>query len=275
MRPVRFLKYYEKGSTLMAADQIAAALRAQGVDGRAIVPAELGAVERAIIVCIKTSRLPHLLAARRRGNLLVLDVQDTVCFKRRLKNRWLFAGMIFKNRRQLADFGSARRTDAVLYHQWDPRYTPHRAGERQLAVGYLGLRRSLRQFGRLPGVECVDDDYFTQAQRFNCHLSLRESERDRLYKPGTKVSTAAACHAALITTRDESAREMLGEDYPYYTAADPASVADALARARATLGGALWRDALERLGEVRERTRIERIARDYVDYFARLETAAG
>jgi len=50
---------------------------------------ELGEVPPGILVLIKTSRLDHLLRAKARGHRLVLDVQDTVVFKRRIKNKWL------------------------------------------------------------------------------------------------------------------------------------------------------------------------------------------
>ena len=49
----------------------------------------------------------YLYTVDRLRNRLVLDVQDTVVFKRRIKNRWLFDALIFKNGRQLADFARA------------------------------------------------------------------------------------------------------------------------------------------------------------------------
>lgn len=271
MRPVVFVKYYEKGSTIMGADQIAAALTAAGADARSLPVTEIGPVKDAILVFVKTSKLPDLWAARRGGNRLVLDVQDTVCFKRRIKNRRWFDGLIFKNRRQLADFGDPRRVGAVIYHQWDPRYRRHRAGESELRPAYLGLERSLAIYGQIPGVACVNGDYFERALDFNCHISMRETRRDWLYKPGTKIATAAGCGAGLITTRDESAVEMLGEDYPFYCEPTLEGVTAALERTRAALGGPEWRASREILEELRERTRIGRIAADYLELLTRLD----
>ena len=131
--PVAFVKYYEKGSTIMGADQIAEGLQARGWNARSIPVRELRGVRDGILVFIKTSRLDHLLLARARGNRLVLDVQDTVVFKRRVKNRWIFDALILKNRRQLDDFGRPGRLDRVIYHQWDPRYSPHQAPGDRLA----------------------------------------------------------------------------------------------------------------------------------------------
>ncbi|HKI03341.1 MAG TPA: hypothetical protein VKK31_15285 [Thermoanaerobaculia bacterium] len=261
--PVAFVKYYEKGSTVMGADQIAEGLAARGWNARSIPVRELRGIRRGILVFIKTSRLDHLLLARARGNRLALDVQDTVVFKRRIKNGWLFDALIFKNRRQLADFGRDDRLDRVIYHQWDPRYSLHQAPGDRLALGYLGLARSLELWGQLPGIEYVDDGYFDQAARFNCHFSIRLPGREFLYKPNCKVSTAAACGANLITTRDESTVELLGEDYPFYCDPEPASILAAIERARAAFGSAEWHAGLERMRAVRERTRIDRVLDDY------------
>jgi len=273
--PVAFVKYYEKGSTVMGADQIAEGLQARGWNARSIPVRELRGVRDGILVFIKTSRIDHLLLARARGNRLVLDVQDTVVFKRRVKNRWLFDALILKNRRQLADFGRPGRADRVIYHQWDPRYSIHQAPGDRLALGYLGLPRSLELWGQLPGVECLQDGYFDEAARFNCHLSIRRPGREFLYKPNCKVSTAAACGANLITTRDEATVELLGEDYPFYCEPEPESILAAIERARASFGSAEWHAGLERMRAVRDTTHLDRVLDDYETLFRDLAQPAG
>jgi hypothetical protein len=271
--PLAFVKYYDKGSTIMGADQIAAGLSERGWNARSIPAAELPSISGGVLVFIKTSRLDHLLLAKARGNRLVLDVQDTVVFKRRIKNRWLFDALIFKNRRQLADFARPERADCLIYHQWDPRYSAHQAPRDRLAIGYLGLSRSLALWGNLPGVEYVDDGYFEAAKRFNCHLSIREPGRELLYKPNCKVSTAAACEANLITTRDESTVELLGQDYPFYCEPERGSILAAIEHARAAFGSAEWRRGLERMRRVRELTRMDRVLDQYEALLRRLAPA--
>jgi len=271
MRPVYFVKYYDKGSTVMAGDQIAEALRARGCEAWSVYPDDVEDVRDAILVFIKTSRWWHLARARRNRNKTVLDVQDTVVFKRRIKNRLWFDGMIWKNRRQTEDFGRPGQLDRVIYHQWDPRYVVNRLPEGELAIGYFGLARSFRLWGRVPGVDCFDGDYFRRALDYNCHLSVREAGREFLYKPNCKVSTAAACAANLITTRDLSTLEFLGEDYPYYTrGASLDAVLEGVEKVRATFGGPEWRDGLERMRAVREATSIERVIDEYLRFFADL-----
>ena len=267
MRPIYFVKYYDKGSTVMAADQIAAALSSRGIAARSVYVRAIRDVHDAILVFIKTSRLDHLLRAKRNHNRLVLDVQDTVVFKRHIKNRWFFDALIFKNHRQLADFGRNGRPDRIIHHQWDERYAPHRAGESELKIGYFGLARSFAQWGELPEVACFDHDYFVRALDYNCHLSIREPGREFLYKPNCKVSTAAACGANLVTTVDVSTVEFLGDDYPYYCGQDRESILAAIDKARSTLRGPEWRRGLERMREVREITSMSRILDDYLELF--------
>lgn len=274
MRPVAFVKYYEKASTILRADQMADALRARGVSAVSIGVDDLPRLRDHIVVFIKTSRLDHLVGARRRRNLLLLDVHDTIVFKRRIKNRWLFDGLIFTHRRQLEDFGDRGRVCGVLPIHADPRFRPHSAGWATLKVAYLGDRRSLSFFGRLPSVACFESDFFAAAPRFNCHLSVREPGREQLYKPGIKVATAAACGALLITTRDCASRELLGEDYPYYTDPDVGAVVATIERASAELGGERWRSALDRLAGSRERTRLDHLAGEYLDFLAEVERGA-
>jgi hypothetical protein len=271
-RTILFVKYYDKSSTILGADQISEGLRARGVDARPVYPDDLTGVRDAVLVFIKTSKLHHLVAARARGNRTVLDVQDTVVFKGRIKNRALFDALIFKNERQLQDFGRPDHPDRVIYHQWDPRYLPNEAGDRELKVGYFGDRRSFPHWEKLPGVSFFSGDFFRSALAFNCHLSLREPGPDFLYKPNCKVSTAAACGANLVTTRDESAVELLGPDYPFYAEPTPEGFLAALEHARAAFGGPEWRSGLERMREIKERTRMDRILDEYLALFDMLET---
>ncbi len=84
------------------------------------------------------------------------------------------------------------------------------------------------------------------------------------------MSTAAACEAVLISNRDATTVELLGEDYPFYCDFDPASVRAAIEKARAGFGSAEWELALERLRAVRELTCFDRILDQYEDLIREL-----
>ena len=221
MRPVIFVKYYDKGSTVLGAHQMSDALRDLGAESYCVYGNELEAIRNSFLIFIKTSKAHHLAASRMRGNVLVLDIQDTLCFKRRIKNRRLFHGLIFRSQKTLDDYGTGNGSSRKIRQAWDPRYRPNRIGDAEFRLAYIGVPRSFIYWEQLPGVPCITEEwYFQEAVHYNCHISIRSSPRDILYKPTCKVTTAAVCNANLITTRDASTIELLGPDYPYYTERD-------------------------------------------------------
>lgn len=265
-----FVKYYQKGSTDIAADQMTAALTHRGIATRSLFADEIGAVRDAILIFIKRADLAHLLGARLRGNVVVVDVHDTVVFRRGVRYRPLWDGMIFRNERALLDFGRGRSGAVTIPHHWDDRYERNRAALDRLRLAYIGEPRSFPPgWEPIPGVEMVVDQWFARAPAFNAHLSLRRPGREMLYKPNMKVVTAAVCEAVLITTRDESALEHLGPGYPFYTGPERADVVAAIRSAEEAVGGADWQRALATLAEVKERTSLARITELYVDYLQR------
>jgi hypothetical protein len=277
-REVCFVKYYQKGSTDSAADQMTDALRRRGVAARSLFATEIGDVRDAVLVFIKRADLVDLLRGRLRGNVLVTDVHDTVVFKRGVRFAALYDGMIFRNQRACADFGRGRRGAVVIPHHWDERYRPHEAPLDRLRLAYIGEPRSFPPDWRLPGLEMVVTDWFARAPDFNAHLSVRRPGREMLYKPNMKVVTAAACAAVLLTTRDASAVEHLGEDYPFYCGATEPEVAAAIRAAEGQVGGPAWQRALDALAEVKRSTSLDRITDLYVEYLGRfgdLQTLTG
>ena len=60
---------------------------------------------------------------------------------------------------------------------------------------------------------------------YTCHYSVRpENDPQFLYKPNTKASVAAAVGANVIHSRDLSLKNLVPDDYPYYTDTDLESV---------------------------------------------------
>jgi hypothetical protein len=273
-REVCFVKYYQKGSTEIAADQMAAALKRRGLAARSLFAADIGNVRDAVLVFIKRADLADLLRGRALGNRLIADVHDTVVFRRGVRYSALYHGIIFRNQRAAQDFGQGRPGVVVIPHHWDDRYAPHRAPLDGLRLAYIGEPRSFPPDWELPAVEMVLDDWFARAPAFNAHLSVRRPGREMLYKPNMKVATAAACAAVLLTTRDASATEHLGADYPFYMGPTRADVVAAIQRAAGEVGGAAWQRAIAILAAVKERTSLDRITDRYLDYLQRFGAVA-
>lgn len=278
-RKVYFVKYWDKGSTAIGAEQMSEGLRRIGVDARSIYASELPGIRDSILVFVKRGNWPHLLRARLAGNRCVLDVQDQVVFRYWISHWPLYDAFIFRTRRQHRDFGRQVRwmgnlwaLSRTIYQHWDPRYRPHRVPEGELHVAYLGTTRSFALWGALPGVECLGpDEWFDRAPEFNAHLSIRVAKREWRYKPGAKVVTAAACDAVFLTTPDDASVELLGEDYPFYAGSTTAEgVGELVRRAADERGGPAWQDALERLRAIKADTTLERTARRYLELFREL-----
>ena len=79
----------------------------------------------------------------------------------------------------------------------------------------------------------------------------------------------AACAAVLLTTRDASAVESLGEDYPFYCGPTEAEVAAAIRAAEDQVGGTRWQQALGVLAEIKRETSLDHITGRYVEYLSR------
>lgn len=275
MKPIVFVKYFDKGSTVLGGHQMSDALTARGLESRTVYADEIKEIRDSILVFIKKADLRHLVRSRWQGNTTVLDVQDTLCHKRFLKFKPLYDGLIFRSQKPYDDFGSGNGRSTRIYLQWNAAYTRHQAPDDELRLVYLGDPRSFSYWHRLPEVPCVDQvGFFEEAKKYNCHISIRTDPRHVLYKPTCKVSTAAACSANLITTRDAGSLEVLGPDYPFYTDPDPAGIRRTIAYASKTLGGPVWEAALAKLREVRETHDLKRITSQYIAYLTRLVDAA-
>jgi hypothetical protein len=104
---------------------------------------------------------------------------------------------------------------------------------------------------------------------FNVHFNLRNSEtmpQAFKYKPITKVAFAAACvGSVIITVREDSVLEYPSmQSYPYYVnSVDQSAVYAMMQTVRNTYGGPVWKHALACLAEVRRRTTIEYITKEY------------
>src|ERR1044072_5076425 len=113
-REVCFVKYYQKGSTDIAADQMAVALRRRGVAARSIFAGELPGLRDGILAFVKRIDLIDLWRSKRAKNPIVLDVQDTVVFKRGIRYAAAWDGIIFRSLRALEDFGRGRAGAALI-----------------------------------------------------------------------------------------------------------------------------------------------------------------
>ena len=231
--------------------------------GARLLFADLGGTRNDTVVFVKEADRGLVLDAKDRGNRIILDVIDFYCYKKR---ECVFADLvdvlIVPNRACIEwyaeRFPAARF--AVIPHQWDHRIRG-KAQQYKFSAGYIGKGFNCTVTD-VPGVEKVflSDQQLAAAPRFNLHVALQpRGGLAPLLKPATKVSTAAAVGANVLTYRDPSVVELLGDDYPFYAEVDSAPMT-LIRMACEAFGGREWSRGREKMKEVRERTSLQAIA---------------
>lgn len=225
--------------------------------------ADLGGARNTDVVFVKEADRGLVLDAKDRGCRVILDVIDYYCYKAR---ECLFADLvdvlIIPNHASIAWYAERfpKARYAVIPHQWDYRIKGQ-AQQIRYAPGYIGKGFNFCTEGWDGATVFDSTKHLEAAPLFNLHLALqRRDERVALLKPATKVSTAAAVGANVLTYRDPSAVELLGPDYPFYVDSDQKA---AIRMARESFGGKDWKRGRERMKEVRERTSLQAVAALY------------
>lgn len=199
--------------------------------------------------------------AKADGCMVALDPVDFYCYPFRDQTpRPEVDLVVIPSRRAMKSYVSLfpRADYIVIPHQWD-----HRIGGEcrhdQFQPGYIGRHFNLNEELH---IEMVTEpaEMLQAVTRFNCHVTQRESAAEKLLKPATKVATAAAVGAVVLTQRDPAAEHLLGEDYPFFA---EGTLFDALYKARKAFGGEQWQQAREKMAEVKEKTSLQAIANLY------------
>ena len=252
---------------------LAAALSGRGRSCRALAASELRGVRDAILVFTGETAAGALLRGRMAGNRILLDVRGPAAGPRFPGGARLVDGAIFRNGRQRKDLDRPRWTSRVIYDEAEPGLAPHTVAEGEFRAACFGASAAGEHFGGLRGVAFIDSHPLRHAAQFNCHLSLRRPGSAELYQPGSEVANAAACGAVLVTMRDATAVELLGDEYPFYCAGDRVAIEATIARARQACGGPEWQAALARLREAGAKTALAHVVEQHLEHFAAVERA--
>ncbi|MEM7524090.1 MAG: hypothetical protein AAF360_10100, partial [Pseudomonadota bacterium] len=163
----------------------------------------------------------------------------------------------------------------MLTHHPDPRiaWRPN-AAPQSFAVGYFGhpanttapdeLRRALWPDDRR---QETMDSMLRRMRATPMHYAVRRKPESAhpSFKPFTKGFNAAMCNANILVNRDvDDAVAYLGADYPFLIPSnDPKDVRDGVERARASYGGAIWREGLDRMAAMRRACAEDRIMSEF------------
>ncbi|KIT17944.1 hypothetical protein [Jannaschia aquimarina] len=272
------------GSAVMRGDQLAAlvsphldhamTVRAVPFHAKLMPPVAMSAFARrvplgAVVIVVKSAAkgltADHLAPLRARGVRIGYDSIDTAIgeIDFDLYDFHIAASVGGKAALEAA-LATRGRTDVpveLLHHHHDPRLAGHRAAE-TFACGYVGERKNAMIPQALASeVEVIEVNYarefariLPRLDRLSLHYAVRPAptggdRQNRVYKPFTKGFTAAALGANILVNREvDDVLALLGEDYPYLVSITaPDTIIEGFEHARATFGGPVWTDALDRM----------------------------
>lgn len=278
---VRFIVKNNLGSSLMRGAQIAKALSLKGIDAKAVSSAK--DLEDCILFFVKFIDPEEVIKAAEK-NLCVYDPVDIWCGNNNIslvKAFPAFGAVLFPTMLQLGYFGHCFSKGiplAYIPHHFAPEV---QQGCQEFAgypytfrLGYIGA-----DFNHKFSVELADvvpiyhpNQWNQWAAFFTCHYSVREPNTpESLFKPATKVFTAAACNANIITTRDADTVMHLGDDYPYYVDKyEPEAIFNVIKKASEGFELEEWYEGLGRMKAIREKTNLDVVSAQYESFIREL-----
>lgn len=252
-----------------------ATLRGEHIAAELGVPclfADLGGARNQQVVFVKDADRGLVLDAKDRGNEVIYDPIDLFCYKNRtVPFADLVDVLLVPNKACIEHYKSifTRARFAVVPHQWDPRITST-APQDYCRTAYIGKGFNCPPgFGGMKVFNSVQ--FLEAAPLFNLHLSLNRRDLCALLKPATKIATASAVLANVVSYADPGAVELLGVDYPFLASGD--NEKEIISFAQKCFGNPIWKRARERMKEVRERTSLKSIASLYRDLVLLAEAA--
>lgn len=300
MKKVYFIVYSEIfGSAILRGYQISRQLQKEGVRVKVInlrlnikeAAEELVRIKDSIVIFVKKIIQEDnyfIVTLKKNKNILIWDIIDLIvqqcqpvsaqCFlDKQRKNFSVFDGAIFPNdkcRRDWRGYFKKSCITQVLFHHWDPRLKPNHA--KKFSLAYVGGPENLNQkyLKNIPGLCLISwntalfsEQLLKKILNYNCHFAIRKEGTDGFnYKSNVKLSCAAATNSNIILSRDHSFIELLDSSYPYYTNSCLKNVKNTVKFVQETYGSKIWHYALNMIDEVRNRTSIKRISKDYIQY---------
>ena len=191
----------------------------------------------------------------------------------------------------------------VIYHHCDPIYTNLKIiNQDELTFGYMGSLPSLNHSNNflyykklmlkypIEFLNTEDSLYYTNDVKhnviligkeqqkldnmiikFNCHISIRQiNSKLSKYKTTAKIATAACLNHNIITTYEESVKDILPEDYPFLLKSDDFDTVQELFNIVIKdyySDKILWNKGLQIMQEIKNKLNINNIKEDYIKLF--------
>ncbi len=274
---VIFFSKCRSGCLIMRGEAIANELKKMGVEtlvAEKKLPKDLS--NKDIILFIKDLHYKDLVFAKRRGAKIIYDIEDSFFYPFHLTFEPYFCdGILFPNEKMLSDY--KKKTEKAIctsiYHNWDPRFKGVESprGKRAFNIGYFGIfpEKNAINYKELHVVDLGHDfeKHLRTGKRYPFHYSCRDNkDKEFKYKPHTKIATASICNSILITSKDFSSVEILGENYPFYLTNnldDDIKMINKMKKSYNRGELAIWFDKMKKISELLSPNSV---AKQYLNY---------
>ena len=208
--------------------------------------------------------IAHCEQAKKAGARVIFDPVDVYAYEERGLVGSPYVDVVIAYSQPAASIYASMFPHArvkLIPHNWD-----HRIGgecrHTAFRPAYIGLAKNLHERLNVPSVGELQN-MIGALTSYNCHVAEHHDYRSMTFKPATKVASAAAVGANIVTHRAAAAVELLGDDYPFYA---DGGLAYGIEKARAAFGGPEWERGLEIMRRVKERTSLAAVAALYREF---------
>ena len=257
----------------MRGTQMVDAMQQRGYNTEIVHPDQLDEVKNAVIIFVRRSISGRKFRNLLKHNILIIDPLDRIGDLHKMDHLKRFHAIVFPSDTQRNEFATYTANNNqgayFLHHHWDPRLVEYTHGHFELGYwGYTASAVNVRNFvprvNRYTSTRSFSIPPADLFQRVSCHYNVRDRNHGQGWRPTTKISTAAACGANIITSRDKMSLELLPHNYPYFIdGADYHETKRMIDYARATFGNDIWQYGLDCMARVRKFTSVDYCAKLY------------
>jgi len=288
MKKIIFRSYNRRGSAVNRGQDISEQLKVLGYDSEFLIGKSddtditnvWNTLHDSIVVFIKSCTSREFEILKRNNNILILDIVDAVAngdYSIHDVCALPWTGIITPTIEMTIAINHINKNINAVFipHHWDKRHLANidkfNKDSFSLAyIGSLGHDGGLFYEEQIPELTIVNEwgAQTSTSPMYTCHYSVRPSDTAQfLFKPNTKISTAAAVGSNIVHSYDVAAMNLVPPDYPYFTKSDSTSIRDTIEYAKETYGGAVWQYGLNIMADLKHRTSLEVVVNiDYVNY---------
>jgi hypothetical protein len=250
-------------------------------------------IKNSIIIFIKNNfnlDLKLLIMSKNNNNINIIDIVDYVDvdpndekiydepdFNKNNYNNFIDAYIVNNKIMESEYIKKYNKFSYVIPHHYDPRLNKIQNKKSNnlkfLFNGYLGhtnnnclyvneLRQNLENFFISDGLEnfLIDNNIHDC-----CHISIRKTNSwEYRTKPAMKLAHASGINCNIITSNDDSVKDILPENYPYLLKDDSyESLIDMINYVKETYNTPVWMKGLEIMDTIKNKLMLENIVKNY------------